>query len=89
MDLDGRVVGVNAMKVQGGAGISFAIPIDTVLSIAAQLRANGKVMRPYVGMRVHQHTAHSARTPVTGLSSIVSIVDVDAGSPAYNAGLRP
>ena len=35
-----------------GAGIGFAIPMDSAWQVIKQLRAHRKVIRPYVGMRM-------------------------------------
>ncbi len=49
--MNGEVIGVNTMKVNV-AGISFAIPIDTVVQVVKQLKQNKKVIRPYIGMKM-------------------------------------
>ncbi len=51
-DLNGRVVGINSMKIAdtGVEGLGFAIPIDNVMPIVEQLMKNGKVLRPYMGV---------------------------------------
>lgn len=51
-DLNGRVVGINSMKIAdtGVEGIGFAIPIDAVMPIVEQLMDHGKVLRPYMGV---------------------------------------
>ena len=51
-DLNGRVVGINSMKIAdtGVEGIGFAIPINTVMPIVRELMDHGKVQRPYMGV---------------------------------------
>ena len=51
MNLSGEVIGVNTLKVNV-TGISFAIPIDTVVQVVKQLQKNRKVIRPYIGMKL-------------------------------------
>lgn len=53
VDLAGRIVGINSMKLSGDSasgamieGMSFAIPSGTVTTITKQLEATGKVARP-------------------------------------------
>jgi putative serine protease PepD len=79
LDLDGRVVGMNA-QIAGGPGVSngigYAIPAETVRDIADQLIEGGEVEHPYLGVRI-QDVDEGAR--------IVEVVD---GSPADDAGLR-
>ncbi|WP_325050149.1 S1C family serine protease [Cohnella faecalis] len=52
VDLNGRVVGINSMKVadMGVEGIGFAIPISDAMTIIDQLMEHGKVLRPYMGV---------------------------------------
>lgn len=52
INLDGEVIGINTMKVDGSVGISFAIPIDTASQIIDQLLRHKKVVRAYIGMQM-------------------------------------
>ena len=47
-----QVVGINSMTMANAEGISFAIPIDTANLVAKQLVTNGRVGRPYIGIRM-------------------------------------
>ncbi|UVT21642.1 MAG: trypsin-like peptidase domain-containing protein [Nitrospira sp.] len=51
VDSDGRVIGINASVMLEAQNISFAIPINTVKSIIADLRAHGRVIRPWLGVK--------------------------------------
>jgi len=52
VDLNGRLVGINSMKVadKGVEGIGFAIPIDQAIPVLNALMDKGKVSRPYMGV---------------------------------------
>ncbi|MBD2871806.1 S1C family serine protease [Paenibacillus arenilitoris] len=52
IDLDGRVIGINSMKIAdfGVEGIGFAIPINNAMPIVESLRERGYVPRPYLGV---------------------------------------
>jgi S1-C subfamily serine protease len=52
VNLRGEVVGINSMTMANAEGISFAIPIDTAKLVAQQLVTNGRVGRPYIGIRM-------------------------------------
>ena len=55
----GQVIGVTSQIQTGGdgnIGIGFAIPVDTVESVVAQLIANGKVFHPFVGVQARAIT---------------------------------
>jgi serine protease Do len=52
IDLNGRVVGINSMKIAdlGVEGIGFAIPINLAMPIVESLIKQGHVPRPYLGV---------------------------------------
>jgi S1-C subfamily serine protease len=92
LDAAGRVVGVNA-QIEGGTvdanvGVGFAIPSDTVRSVAQQLIANGKVEHAWIGVQVETIPPGVSKM-VRGIPSAgVTIAKVTSGSPAARAGLR-
>jgi len=95
INLEGRVVGINTMKVAGGDGIGFAIPINTAWVVLSQLRDSGKVVRPYIGLRMAALTPplvrHERRhnTSFPEVDSGLLVVKVADSSPAKRAGIRP
>lgn len=52
IDLDGRVVGINSMKIAdfGVESIGYAIPINNAMPIVESLIEKGYVPRPYLGV---------------------------------------
>jgi HtrA serine peptidase 2 len=58
INLDGEVIGINTMKVDGSVGISFAIPIDSAAQVIDQLLQKKVVTRPYLGMQMVNFSAH-------------------------------
>ncbi|MCQ6563449.1 S1C family serine protease [Paenibacillus mendelii] len=52
IDLNGKVVGINSMKVAdfGVEGVGFAIPSQVAMPIVQSLLEYGKVKRPYLGV---------------------------------------
>ena len=68
LDLDGKVIGVNAQiesESGGNDGVGFAIPSNTVKSIVAQIVEDGSVQHAYLGVSVGRvdgaRRAHSSR----------------------------
>jgi len=51
LDLAGRVVGVNVAVAQGSQSIGFALPINSIKSAIDSVKATGKIVRPYLGVR--------------------------------------
>lgn len=41
VNLDGEIVGVNVMKVWAADGLSFAVPIDSIVKIVENFKKNG------------------------------------------------
>ncbi len=90
LDSSGRVIGVNtAIYSPSGAsaGIGFAIPIDTVRRVVPQLIAHGEYRRPSLGIRVSQRVNRLILGRL-GLEGVL-VIDVEPGSFAEAAGLRP
>jgi 2-alkenal reductase len=86
LDDAGRLIGVNTAILSGSgafAGISFAIPVDIVNRIAAQLIKEGHVPMPGIGI-VAANQATATRLGIAG----VVIVRVLPDSPAAKAGLE-
>jgi S1-C subfamily serine protease len=94
MNSRGQVIGVNSAietagdGSQGNIGIGFAVPINTVRDVVAQLKDKGRVDHPYLGIEARPIQASIAelfRLPVKrGL--LVENVFPDTGAAA--AGLR-
>ncbi len=51
LDLSGRVIGVNVAIAQGSQNVGFALPINSVKSAIESVKATGKIVRPYLGVR--------------------------------------
>src|SRR5699024_2199251 len=95
INMDGQVVGINSMKIAQSQveGIGFAIPIDAALPIMEQLETTGEVARPFIGIT----TAPVSQVPLQyqnkvvlpeGIEGGMVVADVQAGSPADQAGLQ-
>jgi S1-C subfamily serine protease len=88
VDSEDRVIGINASILAGAQNIGFAIPINTVKSIVAELRKNGRVIRPWLGIKGKLVTDELQNLIALPLPSGLLIIDVDDGSPAEALGLR-
>ncbi|CAI5489917.1 unnamed protein product [Closterium sp. Naga37s-1] len=95
VNLDGEVVGINNMKALAADGVSFAIPIDSAVLILDQLSRHGRVVRPFVGIKMLELNASIAaqlrdRDPsFPPVDAGILVPQVIPGSPAARGGLQP
>ncbi len=88
----GEVIGVNAVIYtpnQGSIGLGFAIPINRVKSIVAELRQKGKIERDFwTGLEIQAVDRRIAR--YFGLEKVQGVIvsDVKKNSPAERGGFR-
>ncbi|CAM3206021.1 trypsin-like peptidase domain-containing protein [Rhodothermus bifroesti] len=89
----GEVIGMNTAiytETGGSVGIGFAIPAEKVRRIVEELKAKGYVDRSYyTGLYVRDVTPRIAQALGVPEARGVFVTDVDPGSPADEAGLRP
>jgi S1-C subfamily serine protease len=93
LNAQGQVIGVNAQIETGGAsqgnvGIGFAIPINTVKDVAAELIKNGKVDHALLGIEGKTLEPDIARLFHLPVSAGVLVASVHANSGAAKAGLK-
>jgi putative serine protease PepD len=81
LDTRGRVIGVTS-QIQsdsgGNEGVGFAVPSNTVRSIAARLISSGKVEHAYLGVSIDATAANGG----------VRLSDIVPNTPAASAGLH-
>jgi len=56
LDLSGQVIGVDVAIAQGSQNIGFALPVNSIKSSIDSVKATGKIIRPYLGIRYVQVT---------------------------------
>jgi len=88
VDSEDRVIGINSSVLMGAQNIGFAIPINTVKSIVVELRKNGRVIRPWLGIKGKFVTDELQNLIALPLPRGLLIIDVENGSPAATIGLR-
>ena len=89
----GQVVGVAAQIATGNGGdgnigIGFAIPVNTVRTVVAQLIKQGKVEHAFIGITAKPVTAEIAQLFRLPSRSGLLVATVQPGSGAAAAGLR-
>jgi putative serine protease PepD len=81
LNAQGKVVGVNSQiesNSGGNEGVGFAIPSNTITSIAAQLISSGKAEHAFLGVVLRDSSAQTG----------AAINSIRAGTPAAKATLR-
>jgi serine protease Do len=95
LDVNGKVIGINTAVAQGAENIGFAIPISQVTRLIDEVKNNGKISRPFVGVRYVDMTDEIRKALNVSYDHGVLIVRGDRitdfavlpGSPADKAGL--
>jgi serine protease Do len=92
LNLRGEVVGVNSViysDTGGYQGLSFAIPIDVAMEVAAQLRAQGRVTRGRIGVRLQEVSVELAKAFGLPRAAGALVVEVFRDGPAERAAILP
>lgn len=87
VNIDGEVIGINAMIIQPGTGIGFAIPINMAKQILNDLIKKGKVTRPWLGISVQDLSPELAEHFKLKEKEGALISQVYPGTGAERAGL--
>src|SRR4249919_244884 len=92
LDASGLVIGVNS-QIQSGTGsnvgVGFAVPIDTVKTVAAQIIKTGHAEHAFLGIRAQPVNRSVARLFRLRASHGLLVASVQPHSAAASAGLRP
>jgi S1-C subfamily serine protease len=93
---EGQVIGITSQILSddpnnpqsGSIGIGFAVPINTVKTVADQIITSGKAQHTYLGILGSEITPNLAQALNLGVDHGVLIGKVESGSPAAKAGLK-
>ena len=88
VNADGKVIGINTLKLSGTGveGIGFAIPINSTIDVYNELKTNGKISRPYIG--IAGIDIDEAKAKQYNLVEGVYVQTVENFSAAEKAGLK-
>jgi serine protease Do len=96
LDLHGKVVGVNVAVALGSQNVGFALPANTVSNVVDSVKKNGKIVRPFIGVRyiaITPEIQQQNKLPVDHGVLVVrgqnaTDLAVVPGSPADKAGIQ-
>lgn len=95
LNLAGQVIGINELVLSSDGsgdvaqGLGFAIPVNMVKTVTAQLINGSKVSRPFLGVTYQMLTSQLASANDLSAKNGAWVQEVMAGSPAARAGLKP
>jgi len=96
LNISGQVIGINTAMAQGAENIGFTIPINEVKSVYESVKKNGRIIRPWLGIRyalIDKEVAKSNKLDVDYGALVVrgdkqTDLAVVPGSPADKAGIE-
>jgi S1-C subfamily serine protease len=94
LNANGNVIGVNSQistgnsGSSGNVGVGFAVPINTVTTVAAQIIKSGHVEHAFLGIAAQPVTESAAKLFRLPVSHGLLVARVQPGSGAAKAGLR-
>ncbi len=91
-NMDGEVIGINTAiysPTGGNIGIGFAIPAAMATTVFDQLKSGGKIDRGWLGVYIQPMTEDLAKALGLDRARGALIAQVQDGSPAAKAGLKP
>ncbi|MBN1258373.1 trypsin-like peptidase domain-containing protein [Candidatus Peregrinibacteria bacterium] len=96
VNLDGEVIGINTAVAYNAQGIGFAIPINDLKPLIESVKVNGRIVRPYLGVRfmmLDEKKAEELKLDVEGGALLIGDeakgeFAVVPASPAEKAGLK-
>jgi serine protease Do len=87
VNIRGEVIGINARAMRGAENLGFAIPSEVVRDVVDRIRAEGKVVRAWTGIKFQALKDFTKSAHIEARQGVL-VASVDEGSPAEKAGLR-
>jgi S1-C subfamily serine protease len=86
----GQVIGMNTAILQNTNNIGFAIAIDRIMPLVAEMKSGGGQIKPrtFLGVTTQTVTGESQKLYGLTVSTGAIVVTTQTGSPAENAGLE-
>ncbi|KAA3595964.1 MAG: PDZ domain-containing protein [Calditrichaeota bacterium] len=88
VDINGKVIGINARGIRSGENLGFAIPIDIVKEVVEQLIQNGEVKRSWIGVTIQNLKEFEKILKIKDQNGVL-VSSVEEDSPAQIAGILP
>jgi serine protease Do len=90
VNIEGEVIGINTLIRGMHTGIGFAIPSSLAREVSDQLIAEGKFIRPWLGIAIQAlRDEPDLRELIKGIQEGVVVSKIMANSPAAKSELKP
>jgi serine protease Do len=90
-NMDGKVVGINSQiysRTGGFMGLSFSIPMDVVMNVVDQIKANGKATHGWLGVQIQDVTRKLAESFGMKTPQGALVARIVPDSPASHADIQ-
>jgi S1-C subfamily serine protease len=88
LNVNGDLIGINTAIYAKAQGIGFAIPIDRVKKVVAELIEHGELIQPWIGISVQDITPRLAQYLSLPIEQGALIQTVEPSGPAQVSGLK-
>lgn len=88
INMEGKVIGINTAIIASGQGIGFAIPSSMADRVVAQLKANKKVTRGWIGVTIQDVDDNTAKALGLPQATGALIGSVLPDEPAAKGGMK-
>lgn len=88
LDSEGRVVGINTVKVSTAEGMGFAVPVNVCVPVIERLRSVGQFNTPYLGLYAYTPAAARYLGQDRDIKHGLFVAKLDPGGPSFASGIR-
>ncbi len=85
---EGKVIGINAVKIQDAEGIGFAIPINIVKPVIERIKKDGNFVEASLGIYAYDKEVIQYLEEDLDFKTGIYIVDVKKEGSAYKKGIK-
>jgi len=87
VNIDGKIIGINARGMRGAENLGFAIPSEIVTQVVDRIIKEGKVTRAWTGIKFQALKDFSKSSFIDAKQGVL-VASVDESSPAEKAQIR-
>lgn len=89
INVEGKVIGINSVKITSAEGIGFATPINLVKPILEKYREEGNFEEASLGIYAYDKEVIPYLDGSINIENGIYVIDVTKGGAAENAGIKP